>query len=128
MSQLWTNRSSFVNLPLSKKRRNIVPHSKFAKRPVSLEKETLSADNFVSSPPSFSQNTTILALYSNIYSDKNSEDEFDNKEASLIGYSVLAAPETVKIPYPLRSGRKTVSIPDKNIAKKMVSRPYLSQI
>ena len=75
-----------------------MPHLKFRKRPVSLEKETLSAENSVLSPPSFSQNTTILALYSNISSDKDSEDEFDNKEAPLIGYSVLAAPETVKIP------------------------------
>ena len=48
--------------------------------------------------------------------------------AQLIGYHVLSAPETVKIPYPLRSGRKTVSIPGKNTANKIVSCPYLSQI
>ncbi|KAJ9089864.1 hypothetical protein DSO57_1008545 [Entomophthora muscae] len=105
------------------------------KREVSLEAETLSADKSPLPPPDPLSDKespplsgpTILHLFHDLSSNSEPEDS-DYNESYSYGYSVLAVPKTVSVPYKLCSGKTTTTAhPSLTDAKAMVACPYLAQ-
>lgn len=105
------------------------------KREVSLETETLSADQSPPSPPDppsdeeapSSSGLTILHLFHNLSSDSEPEDS-NSEDSDSYGYSVLAVLETIPVPYKLFSGKATTTsrVPASE-AKSMMACPHLAQ-
>ncbi|KAJ9075763.1 hypothetical protein DSO57_1032620 [Entomophthora muscae] len=60
-------------------------------------------------------------------SDDSDMDDSDSDDADAYGYSVLAVPETITVPYKLRSGKDTTTTKPLPEAKEIVSCPYLTQ-
>ncbi|KAJ9075629.1 hypothetical protein DSO57_1034059 [Entomophthora muscae] len=105
------------------------PQGTGRKREISLEVETLSADQSPPSPPdppsdkesSPLSGPTILHLFHDLSRNSEPKDS-DCNESDSYGYSVLAVPETVLVPYKLCYEKTaTTSCPPLDEAKAMVA-------
>ena len=68
----------------------------------------------------------ILLLFHNI-SDNSDLDESNVEDYDTCGSSVLAVPETIEVPYKLRSAKTSSTINPSSEDKTVVSCPYLTQ-
>ncbi|KAJ9087488.1 hypothetical protein DSO57_1032883 [Entomophthora muscae] len=76
------------------------------------------------SEPADNEAPPILLLFHNISDDSDLDDsDIDNTDA--YGYSVLAVPKTITVPYKLHSGKTTTTTKPLPEAKEIVLRPYL---
>ncbi|KAJ9052314.1 hypothetical protein DSO57_1035452 [Entomophthora muscae] len=78
------------------------------------------------SEPADNEAPPILLLFHNI-SDDSDLDDSDVDNADAYGYSVLAVPKTITVPYKLRSGNTTTTAKPLPEAKEIVLCPYLTQ-
>ncbi|KAJ9064561.1 hypothetical protein DSO57_1029275 [Entomophthora muscae] len=78
------------------------------------------------SEPTDTEAPPILILFHDI-SDNSDLDDSDIEDPDVYGYSVLAVPKTIAVPYKIHSGKITAATKPLPEAKEVVLRPYLTQ-